>query len=165
MQSSIISCSLRQPLSLGAAGKTLLPYCVPTFKSFELLLNQVKYFLRDRILTLFTIASGPAQPGVSYKELYKIKFTVLSSQLEWQFSGTIKNSIFKQWCKRSALLSQDLAMSLTQAPCTFLEKNEASDFSNLSAQYLSQQPGQSLMPVVTLSLHAVQSLGTNRTEG
>lgn len=117
------------------------------------------------MLTLFTIASGPARSGVSYKELYKIKFTVLSSQLEWQFSGTMKNGIFKQWCKRSALLSQDLAMPLTKAPCTFLEKNEASDFSNLSAQHLSQRSGQSLVPVVTLPLRAVQNLGTNRNEG
>lgn len=55
-------------------------------------------------------------------------FTILYSQFAWQFSGWIKISIFKQWYKSSALLSQDLALSFTETPSTFLKKNEAPDF-------------------------------------
>lgn len=91
------------------------------------------------VLTLFKIASGPAESGVSYKELSKINVQDLSSPFVWQLSGRLKISTFKQWYKNSAFLSQDLALSLTKMSSAFLEKNEASDFSNLSAKHLSQQ--------------------------
>jgi len=113
------------------------------------------------ILTLFKIASGPTDSGVSYKELYKINVhnpflsvCVALFRHNKERSASSNNAIRVQFYCNQIL---PWALPLSKTPSALLEKNKASNFSNLSAQHFSQQPEQFLMPVVTPSLCAVQS--------